>query len=193
MTSTILLLVLALVTVFWIVGAHKRFTALRQQCRAVFTQLHPLLQLRHDIVPNLVETLRAYLRDEREVLEGVILACNEAVSAHGKTGMNPFNRRAMETLGAAEGQLDLALAAMFTKAQQFPEIRSEAHMKELLEKLSDAQSRAGFSWQLYQETAGQYNRARRQFPGSIVAFLFGFKAAGKLPARSYQRTGTRNR
>jgi LemA protein len=192
MTSTIMYSLLALVATFWIVGAHKRFTSLRQQCRVTFAQLHPLLQLRHELVPNLVETLRAYLREEREILESVIQAGNAAVSAHATTGINPLNRRAVDALGAAENQLDAALGIMFGKAQQFPEIRSEAHMKELLERLADAQSRAGFAWQLYQETASQYNRARRQFPGSIVAFLFGFKAAGTLPPRSSQR-GARNR
>lgn len=192
MTSTILYSTLALVATFWIVGAHKRFTNLRQQCQGAFAQLHPLLQLRHELVPNLVETLRVYLREERDVLENVIQAGNAAVVAHGQTGINPLNRRALDALGAAENQLDAALAAMFSKAQQFPEIRSDAHMKELLERLADAQSRAGFAWQLYQETAGKYNGARRQFPGSIVAFLFGFKAAGTLPSRSLQR-GARNR
>ncbi|NEX63877.1 LemA family protein [Noviherbaspirillum galbum] len=192
MTATILYAALALVLVFWTVGAHKRFTALRLQCRTAFAQLHPLLRLRHDVVPGLVETLRAYLRDQREVLEMVIQACNAAIDAHAAVGLNPLNRGAMEKLGAAEERLDAALAGMFRVAQQFPEMRTDAHVKELLDRLSDAQSRAGFAWQLYQEAAGHYQAARRQFPGSIIAFLFGFKAAGALPARSLQRHAGRS-
>lgn len=180
LSNPLVLAVAALLVVSWSVGAVKRLNRLRRQCREKFEQAYAQQRQRYELVPHLVETVRGYLKDERASFEAVIVAVNHAIAAHAKVAGNMHGVRAIGEMRTAEHALDLALAAMFARAENCPPLQADANMRLAMQELNAAEARIGFARQVYDDAEAQYNGARRQFPGSIIAFLFGFKAAGVL-------------
>ena len=180
LSDPLILAALVLLIVFWSVGAVKRFGRLRAQCREKFAQAYGQLHQRYELVPALVETVRGYLKDERVAFEAVIGAVNSALAAHARVAGNMHDVRAVGELRTAEQALDLALAAMFARAETCTPLQSDPNMRQAMQELNAAEGRISFSRQVYDDAEGAYNGARRQFPGSVIAFLFGFKAVGAL-------------
>lgn len=180
LNDPLVLAAVALLVVFWSVGAVKRLKRLRAQCREKFVQAYVQLHQRYELVPSLVETARGYLKDERVTFEAVVDAVNSALKAHAKVAGNMHDVLAVGELRTAERALDVALAAMFARAENNAQLQSDPNMRQGMQELNAAEVRIGFARQVYDDAEADYNGARRQFPGSIIAFLFGFKAAGTL-------------
>ena len=180
LNGPLILAAIALLVVFWSVGAVKRLGRLRAACREKFEQAYGQLRQRYELLPSLVETARGYLKEERTILEAVVESVNHALAAHAKVAGNMHDLRAVGELRTAEQALDLALAAMFARAETCAPLQSDPNMRQAMQELNAAEGRIGFSRQIYDDAEAVYNGARRQFPGSVIAFLFGFKRAGVL-------------
>lgn len=180
MTGLIILGVIALVVVFWAVGAYNRLVGMQNQFKNAFAQIDVQLKRRYDLIPNLVETAKGYMKHERETLEAVIAARNQAVNANAKAAADPTDPAAMHTMAAAEGALASSLGKLFALSEAYPELKANQNMMQLTEELTSTENRIAFARQAYNDGVMQYNTAREQFPGSIIAGMFAFKQAELL-------------
>jgi LemA protein len=175
MVVTIVVVAIALLILFWAVGAYNRLVSLRDQFRNAFAQIDVQLKRRYDLIPNLVETARGYMKHERETLEEVIAARNQAVTATAGAATDPANAAAVRRMGAAEGLLSAALGRMFALAEAYPDLKANQTMQQLMEELTSTENRIAFSRQAYNDAVMQYNTSVEQFPGSIIAGTFAFR------------------
>ena len=180
MIATIVLLAIALLLVFWAVGAYNRLVSLRNQIKNAFAQIDVQLKRRYDLIPNLVETAKAYMKHERETLEAVISARNQAVTANAKASVDPGNAVAMQQMAAAEGMLSSTLGRLFALSEAYPDLKANQNMMQLTEELSSTGNRIAFSRQAYNDGVMQYNTSIEQFPVSVIANMFTFKQAELL-------------
>lgn len=176
----VILGVIALVVIFWAVGAYNRLVGMQNQFKNAFAQIDVQLKRRYDLIPNLVETAKGYMKHERETLEAVIAARNQAVNANAKAAANPADPAAMQMMAAAEGALASSLGKMFALSEAYPELKANQNMMQLTEELTSTENRIAFARQAYNDGVMQYNTAREQFPGSIIAGMFAFKPAELL-------------
>jgi LemA protein len=174
MTGFIIVVAVALLVLFWAVGAYNRLVSLRNQFKNAFSQIDVQLKRRYDLIPNLVETARGYMKHERETLEAVIAARNQAVSANAKAAIDPANASAVQQMAAAEGALTSSLGRMFALSEAYPDLKANQNMMQLTEELTSTENRIAFARQAYNDGVMQYNNAREQFPGSIIAGMFAF-------------------
>jgi LemA protein len=182
MTGFIILLAVVGLAAFWAVGLYNRLVGLRNQCKNALAQIDVQLKRRYDLVPNLVETAKAYIKHERETLEAVIAARNGAVSANAAVGSDPGNAAALQQLAAAEGTLSQSLGRLFALSEAYPDLKADQTMMQLNEELTSTENRIAFSRQAYNDGVMQYNIALEQFPGSVIANMFAFKSAEMLKA-----------
>lgn len=180
MTGFVILMVLALLIVFWAVGAYNRLVGLQNQYKNAFAQIDVQLKRRYDLIPNLVETAKGYMKHEREALEAVIAARNQAVTANARAAGNPSDASAMRQMAAAEGVLSSSLGRMFALSEAYPELKANQNMMQLTEELTSTENRIAFARQAYNDGVMQYNTSREQFPGSIIAGIFAFRPAELL-------------
>lgn len=180
MIATIVVLAIALLFVFWAVGAYNRLVSLRNQIKNAFAQIDVQLKRRYDLIPNLVETAKAYMKHERETLEAVIAARNQAVSANAKASVDPANAAAMQQMAAAEGMLSSTLGRLFALSEAYPDLKANQNMMQLTEELTSTENRIAFSRQAYNDGVMQYNTSIEQFPVSVIANMFTFKQAELL-------------
>lgn len=178
-TSLITLAILVAIALF-AVAAYNKLVRLRNAIGNAFAQIDVQLKRRYDLIPNLVETARKYLQHERETLEAVISARNQAFSAAGKARANPSDAAPMVALGAAETLLGGTLGRLMAVAEAYPELKADQTMRELSEELTSTENRVGFSRQAYNDAVLDYNNAAQQFPANLVGGIFGFKAAAML-------------
>lgn len=169
-----------MLVLFWAVGAYNRLVGLQNQYKNAFAQIDVQLKRRYDLIPNLVETAKGYMKHEREALEAVIAARNQAVSANAKVAANPADPEAIHTMAAAEGLLTSSLGKMFALSEAYPELKANQNMMQLTEELTSTENRIAFARQAYNDGVMQYNTSREQFPGSIIAGMFAFKPAELL-------------
>jgi len=182
MIGLIVLLVIVLVIVFWAVGAYNRLVSLQNRARNAFAQIDVQVKRRYDLIPNLVETAKGYMKHERETLEAVIAARNQAVNANAKAAADPADAVAMQTMAVAEGRLSSSLGKMFALSESYPDLKANQNMMQLTEELTGTENRIAFARQAYNDGVMQYNTSREQFPGSIIAGMFAFKPAELLQA-----------
>lgn len=182
MITTIVLLAIGLLIVFWAVGAYNRLVSLRNQIKNAFAQIDVQLKRRYDLIPNLVETAKAYMKHERETLEAVISARNQAVTANAKASVDPGNAAAMQQMAAAEGMLSNTLGKLFALSEAYPDLKANQNMMQLTEELTSTENRIAFSRQAYNDGVMQYNTSIEQFPVSTIANMFAFKQAELLQA-----------
>ena len=180
MIATIILLAIVLLFVFWAVGAYNRLVSLRNRFRNAFMQIDVQLKRRYDLIPNLVEIVKGYLKHERETLEAVIKARNQAVTAAQGAAANPGNPAAMQSLGQAEGALSGVLGRLFALAEAYPDLKANENMMQLTEELTSTENRIAFSRQAYNDSVMEYNNSAEQFPGSVIANMFAFRPAELL-------------
>jgi LemA protein len=180
MVTIIILLVIILALVFWIVGAYNRLVALRNQFKNAFAQIDVQLKRRYDLIPNLVETAKGYMKHERETLEAVIAARNQAVTVNAN--LDPTNAAAVQQLSAAEGALSSSLGKLFALSEAYPDLKANQNMMQLTEELTSTENRIAFARQAYNDNVMLYNTSIEQFPGSLIANNFGFKSAELLQA-----------
>jgi LemA protein len=154
----LILLVLAAVVVLWAVGAYNALISLKNQVVNAWKQIDVQLKRRHDLIPNLVNTVKGAMEFERGTLEAVISARNKAVAAQG-----------VAATAKAEGELSQALGRLFALSENYPELKSSANVLQLQEELTSTENKIGFARQLYNDVATQYNTRQMQFPTSLVA------------------------
>ncbi|MFP5324513.1 MAG: LemA family protein [Gammaproteobacteria bacterium] len=183
-TTTWVLLVLAVLVLFWAVGAYNRLVRLKNAIANAFGQIDVQLKRRYDLIPNLVEVARKYLAHEAQTLEAVIAARNQARSAEQTAAGAPLNAGAIGALVGAEQVLGGALVRLFAVAEAYPDLKADQTMRELSEELSSTENRIGFARQAYNDHVLEFNDAAAQFPTLIVARLFGFQPLSMLQSTS---------
>jgi LemA protein len=170
------------VLVVWAIAIYNGLVALRNQFKNAFAQIDVQLKRRYDLIPNLVETAKGYIKHERETLEAVIKARNQALAAVQAAGANPGNPAAMQNLGQAEGALTGMLGKMFALAEAYPDLKANQNMLSLQEELSSTENKVAFSRQAFNDAVMSYNTKRESFPDTIFAGMFGFGPAELLAA-----------
>jgi LemA protein len=179
-TGTIALLVILAVIVFAImffVSIYNRLIQLKNRFKNAFAQIDVQLKRRYDLIPNLVETAKGYLKHEREVLEAVIKARNMASSAMEKAAADPGNSEAMQGLIGAESTLSGTLGRLFALVEAYPDLKANQNMMQLSEELTTTENKVSFSRQAFNDAVMAYNTSREVFPNNIVANMFAFKEA----------------
>ncbi len=174
--------ILLAVVLFLGISVYNKLTRLRNAIGNGFAQIDVQLKRRYDLIPNLVETARKYLAHERETLEAVINARNQAQAAAGKARGDLAGAGNIAALGAAEAALGGALGRLMVVAEAYPELKADRNMREFAEELTSTENRIGFARQAYNDTVLQYNDAAMQFPASMVAGMFSFREAAMLQA-----------
>ena len=135
------------------------------------------LKRRYDLIPNLVETAKGYMKHERETLEGVIAARNSASTANVAASANPGDATAMKALVGAEANLAGSLSRLFAVAEAYPNLKADASMNRIMEELSSTENRIGFARQSFNDSVTEYNTSREKFPTNILAGMFNFGPA----------------
>jgi len=166
-----------LLAVVLLVSAYNRLVDLRNRYKNAFSQIDVQLKRRYDLVPNLVETAKGYLKHERQTLEAVILARNQASLAAQRAAATPGEATAMRDLAGAEAALGGALGRMFALAEAYPDLKSNTTMNQLSEELSSTENKVAFARQAYNDAVMAYNTGREIFPVSIIAGATGFVEA----------------
>lgn len=184
MGTTLIGLIVIAVVVFYIVFIYNRLVSLRNQLKNGFAQIDVQLQRRHDLIPNLVEAAKAYLSHERNTLTEVMEARNNAVSAQKDAAGDPADGGKIQRLGNAENMLSKALANFYAVAENYPELKANETIQQLMEELSSTENRVSFARQAYNDGVMSYNIFREQFPNNIVAGLFAFKTSSQLELES---------
>ena len=183
MTPTQLISVAVLaVLVFWAVGAYNRLIRLKNTIANAFGQIDVQLKRRYDLIPNLVEAAKKYLSHERETLEAVISARNQAKSASDAVRSRPANALAVTTLAVAEQALTGSLGHLFALNEAYPELKADQTIRNLSEELTSTENKIGFARQAFNDAVLDYNNAQGQFPAVLVASLFSFAPAAVLQA-----------
>lgn len=168
---------IALVLVFVVIGKYNLLVSLRNRFKNAWAQIDVQLKRRYDLIPNLVETAKGYLKHERGTLEAVIAARNAASSASGKVAADPANPEAMKQLMAAEGTLTGALGRLFALSEAYPDLKANTTMNGLMEELTSTENKVAFARQAYNDSVMGYNTAREIFPNNIIVGMFNFAAA----------------
>jgi LemA protein len=180
MMSLIVVLVLILLVVFFFIGQYNRLVTARNAFKNAFAQIDVQLTRRYDLIPNLVETAKGYIKHERETLEAVIKARNSAMAGLKAASSDPGNAAAVAQLAGAEATLGGALGRLFALAEAYPDLKANQNMMQLSEELTSTENKVAFARQAYNDAVMSYNNAREVFPSSIVAGMFNFTPAQLL-------------
>ncbi|MEX2111834.1 MAG: LemA family protein [Pirellulales bacterium] len=169
--------VVALLALMYGIGIYNRLIALKNRFKNAFAQIDVQLKRRYDLIPNLVETAKGYMKHERETLEAVIQARNSAASAGQQAAAQPGNPQAMHGLASAEGVLTGVMTRFMALMENYPDLKANTNMLALQEELSSTENKIAFARQAYNDAVMEYNTAREIFPNSVVAGFGDFPAA----------------
>jgi len=170
-------IILVVVVAVWLIGIYNRLVSLRNRFKNAFSQIDVQLKRRYDLIPNLVEIVKGYMKHERETLEAVISARNQARSVEQRVADNPGDAAGMRELVAAETALTGSLGRMFALSEAYPDLKASANMQQLQEELSSTENRVAFARQAYNDSVMSYNTYRESFPQNQIAGAFGFREA----------------
>lgn len=173
----IVFLILLVFALFYTIGLYNRLVSLRNRFKNAFAQIDVQLKRRYDLIPNLVETARAYMQHERETLEAVIQARNAAAAAGQQAAANPADAAAMQEFAGAEQALRGMLTRFFALSEAYPDLKANQNMMQLTEELTSTENRIAFARQSYNDSVTAYNTARESFPANLIAGPFGFEEA----------------
>ena len=171
--ATIILLVIIVAIVGYTVAIYNRLVALKNRYKNAFAQIEVQLKRRHDLIPNLVETAKGYLTHERETLEEVVNARNQAESNLAQAAADPGNADAIQSLGGAESALSGALGRLNVVMEDYPDLKASQNMMQVSEELSSTENRIAFARQAFNDAVTSYNTYRQTFPPIAVAGMFG--------------------
>ncbi|MCC5847944.1 MAG: LemA family protein [Verrucomicrobia bacterium] len=171
------ILVILLIPFFWGVGAYNKLVTLRNRFKNAFAQIDVQLKRRYDLIPNLVETAKAYMKHESETLEAVVAARNQAQTAEKAAAADPTNAMAMKSLLGAEAGLTGAMGRLFAVVESYPDLKADKNMRQLSEELTSTENKIAFARQHYNDSVMTYNTRREVFPSVIVANMFNFGPA----------------
>ena len=175
----ILLILLGVIVVLalFVAGIYNRLVSLRNRFKNAFAQIDVQLKRRYDLIPNLVETAKGYLKHEHSTLEDVIKARNIAFAASQAAAANPADAGAVKSLVGAESGLAGALSRLMVIAEQYPDLKANQNMMQLSEELTSTENRVSFARQAYNDAVMVYNTTRETFPNVVFAGMFGFSDA----------------
>ncbi len=161
----------------WLISVYNGLVRARNAYKNAFAQIDVQLKRRHDLIPNLVETAKGYMKHERETLEAVIAARAGAVNAQSAAAANPGDPSAMRQLADSENMLTQALGRLFALSENYPDLKANQNMLALQEELTSTENRVAFARQHYNDSVMNYNNRRETFPANLVAGMFGFQPA----------------
>jgi len=182
MIPLLVILALIVIVVLYFVGTYNGLVTARNAFKNAFAQIDVQLTRRYDLIPNLVETVKGYIKHERETLEAVIKARNSAVTGLKAAAANPADAGAVAQLQGAEAQLGSALGRLFALSEAYPDLKANQNMMQLSEELTSTENKVAFARQAYNDAVMSYNNAREVFPSSVVAGMFNFAPAQMLEA-----------
>lgn len=181
MTFLLIILVVVLVGVLllslFVVGIYNGLITLRNRFKNAFSQIDIQLKRRYDLIPNLVETCKGYMKHESVTLEAVVAARNTAATAASRVATNPADPTAMKQLLQAEGQLSAGLGRLLAVAEAYPDLKANTNMMALQEELTSTENRISFARQAFNDAATEYNIKREVFPSNLIANTFNFTIA----------------
>ena len=177
MIPLIVLVAVVIIAVLWIAGIYNSLVALRNRFKNAFAQIDVQLKRRYDLIPNLVETAKGYIKHERETLEAVTNARNLAYTASQGAAANPADAAAVKNLLGAEAGLTGALSRLMAVSESYPDLKANQNMMQLSEELTSTENKVSFARQAYNDGVMAYNTRRQSFPAVIFAGLFGFADA----------------
>ena len=163
-----------------VIGTYNGLVTGRNRYKNAYAQIDVQLKRRYDLIPNLVETVKGYMKHERETLEAVIQARNQAASAAQVAARDPGNPDAMKSLGAAEGTLAAGLGRIMVLSEAYPDLKANQNMRDLSEELTSTENKVAFSRQAFNDAVTTYNNGRETFPAVLFAAALGFAAAALL-------------
>ena len=171
------LLVLAIIIVAMVVGVYNKLVTMRNRYKNAYAQIDVQLKRRYDLIPNLVETAKGYIKHERETLEAVTKARNIAYVASQAAATNPGDSGAVKNLAAAEAGLSGTLSRLMMVSEQYPDLKANQNMMQLTEELTSTENKISFARQAYNDSVMTYNTDREVFPSNLVAGMFNFGPA----------------
>jgi LemA protein len=177
MIVLLVILVVGFFLLMFVVGIYNRLVSLRNRFKNAFAQIDVQLKRRYDLIPNLVETAKGYIKHERGTLEAVVAARNAASAANLKAAANPGDATAMKELSGAETALTSTLGRLFAVAEAYPDLKANQTMSQLMEELTSTENKIAFARQAYNDSVMTYNTQREVFPSNIIAGAFNFASA----------------
>ncbi len=178
--ETIIVLIAFAVVAFWGVGIFNKLVTLKNRFKNAFSQIEVQLKRRYDLIPNLVETAKGYMSHERETLEAVISARNQAMAGLQAAARDPGNAEAIKELASAEGMLGGALGRLNVVMEAYPDLKASQNMMQLTEELTSTENRVAFARQAYNDQVTDYNTYKQTFPAVVLANFFGHVNDGAL-------------
>ena len=178
--ALLVIVVIAIVLIAWIVGLYNGLVVLKNRFKNAFAQIDVQLRRRYDLIPNLVETAKGYLKHERETLTAVIEARNQAAGAAKALAAAPGDPAAVKAFSAAESGLAGVLSRLMVVVERYPDLKADKQMARVMEELTSTENRIAFARQAYNDSVTEYNTKRELFPSSIVAGIFNFAPAALL-------------
>ena len=178
--ALLVIVVIAIVLIAWIVGLYNGLVVLKNRFKNAFAQIDVQLRRRYDLIPNLVETAKGYLKHERETLTAVIEARNQAAGAAKALAAAPGDPAAVKAFSAAESGLAGVLSRLMVVVERYPDLKADKQMARVMEELTSTENRIAFARQAYNDSVTEYNTKREIFPTSIIAGVFNFAPAALL-------------
>ena len=173
--------------IFYAIGIYNRLVNERNRVRNAFAQIDVQLTRRYDLIPNLVEAVKGYMKHERETLEAVIQARNTAVVKLDAAKRDPSNAAAIQQLGEAEGVLGSVLGRLFALSESYPDLKANENMMQFQEELASTENKVAFSRQAFNDAVMSYNNTAENFPNNLVATTFNFELASFLEIETEEK------
>ena len=187
MTSFLIFLAIMAAFVLWAISIYNRLINERNRVRNAFAQIDVQLTRRYDLIPNLVEAVKGYMKHERETLEAVVNARNAAQQSLQAAKADPANAEAIKDLGASEGALGAALGRLFALSEAYPDLKANENMMQFQEELASTENKVAFARQAFNDAVLSYNNTAENFPNNIVAGMFRFELASFLEIESDEK------
>ena len=182
-----MLLAIIVALILYVIGIYNSLVNLRNRVKNAFAQIDVQLTRRYDLIPNLIETVKGYMKHERETLDAVISARNAAISNLEAAKEDPSNADAIKKLGATEGLLDGALGRLFALSEAYPDLKANQNMMQLQEELASTENKVAFSRQAFNDSVLSYNNKVENFPNNFIADMFRFELASFLDIQSEEK------
>ncbi len=180
--AIVLIVLLVFIVLFFvtIISMYNGLVRLRNRFKNAYAQIDVQLTRRYDLIPNLVETAKAYMKHEQDTLQKVIEARNQAQKIQTNVARNPTDASTMEELSKAEGFLNRSMGSFLALAEKYPDLKANTTMLSLMEELTSTENKVSFARQAYNDSVMEYNNSREQFPSSVIAGMFNFAPAAQF-------------